>query len=187
MEIESKILINKEKYEHLVADIQKTRTFGLDKKVVRKDTYISAYETEEERKANNEPMIRLRVENCQRNVLTVKRKQIKDGVEFNVEKETILGSKEPLLVLFPYTWYEKTKVATGYVLPFINFDVHVEYVEVSVLNKDPVYAVEIEVTDDNVSLETAKFAIKLAFENIGFKDPESQYNNESWRKILDIC
>ena len=185
MEIESKILITKEQYDELRQNA--VDSIIMAPECTRKDVYRSLYATEAERKANNEPMIRIRTENDAKHFLTIKRKSIQDGTEVNEEYETLIADIKPIEVLCPHVWYEKTKVAIGYSLKFINFDVHVEFVQVSVQNKDPIYAVEIEVTDDKVSVEMAKSAIKLAFTYLGFADPESKYEVRSWRQLLDIC
>lgn len=185
MEIESKILISKSRFEELVALKNGERMTPMEH-LESKDSYYSAYPSREEAIAHGEPLVRLRRTsggNRSKCILTMKQKSIKDGVEYNEESESYISeghAEETIQMAFPNKWFTKIKEAYGF--HCCDGHAHVEFVRVS-SNKTTIYAVEIECTDvDDIDL--AKEYIRIAFLTLGFKNPETQYNLTSWKDLL---
>lgn len=189
MEIESKILISESCFEEFVALKNEERMTPMEH-LESEDSYYSAYPSREEAIAHGEPLVRLRKTrggntgntSC-KCILTMKKKSIKDGVEYNEESESYISeghAEETIQVAFPNKWFTKSKEAYGF--HCCDGHAHVEFVKVS-SNNTTIHAVEIECTDvDDIDL--AKEYIRIAFLALGFKNPETQYNLTSWKDLL---
>ncbi|MBP5568722.1 MAG: CYTH domain-containing protein [Treponema sp.] len=181
-EIELKIPLSDGEYDEL-----KKRYFSGAEKVIKKDEYFSRYDTLEERIKNNEPkVIRIRTEG-EEAYFTIKRKSIKNGIEVNEEKETLITNPEVLydfLGLSGYhRWFYKEKKAYGTFYetkeyPGLKF--HMELVTVNGMKY-----LEVEVTDtlDYTEAEVTK-ALEEVIKEVGL-DPVKK-DERSWYELVTL-
>lgn len=172
MEIEMKALLTKEQFIDLLAK-NAEKIMMPEKKV---DKYYSKYNTREVRKAEKEPLYRIRsIEGGSQAVFTKKIKNVSNGVEQNVEKEFSISNAE-LMEEFVlengfHKWFEKRKLSFGWFdllnekehkqpagymgkEPFGNMEDKVlGHVEVEIINDD-IYAVEVEVVTKDKKPQT---------------------------------
>ena len=179
-EIELKIPLSDGEYDDL-----KKRYFSGTEKVLKKDEYFSRYDTLEERIKNNEPkVIRIRTEG-EEVYFTIKRKSIKNGIEVNEEKESLITNPEVLydfLSLSGYhRWFNKEKEAYGYFYKsesYSKLSFHMELVTVNGMKY-----LEVEVTDtlDYTEAEVTK-ALEDVIKDVGL-DP-SKKDERSWYELI---
>lgn len=176
MELEIKAILTKEQFVDLITK-NVENVFMPELKV---DTYYSKYKTREERKANKEPLYRLRSKgNTESAVFTRKVKNIIGDTEQNIEEEFSVTNKslmEKFILENGFVkWFEKRKICIGWMetlnekehnqpagyvgdKPFGNLEPVVNgHVEVEIVN-DNIYAVEVEViTPANKNLPKPEF------------------------------
>lgn len=185
MEIEAKILLTKDQYFTLYDRFKSLN--GVSE--LKKDSYYSKYGSNVDKAmAQGEPLIRIRstcVNNVNSHFLTLKKKQIVDGVEKNDERETELddNGKDVILSLFEgvklQNWFNKTKESIGVFYKSINpkfINCKPVHCELEIID-NKYYCLEIEDTENDID-----DVVKEAFEYFGL-DFENRCS-KSWEELL---
>lgn len=172
MEIETKAIITKEQFADLIC-----RYANKSEHISKKDTYYSKYKTFEERKENNEPVIRIREEN-DKTYLTIKRKNIVNGVEQNEEIESEMSDIKAICEYFaidhlePY--FTKTKESWRFTEVILNESPMIVTNDSNILEKWDSYRlvghIEIEQINNKI------FAVELEVIYNGNSTKESNNN-----------
>lgn len=177
MEIEIKIPLSKKEY-----DAVKDKVEGYAVYNCKRDKYFSKYNTKEERIANNECMTRIRAANGKW-YLTLKRKNLKDGVEVNEEIESQISFDKPvdLFELLKEKGYKEyfTKEKITNLWHEVDFPVRLTCELVNISNT---YYFEIEVADYEGPEQGAIEAIKTCCKkwSLNYNDRDDR----SWAEIL---
>lgn len=178
-EIESKIILTEEEFDRIVAEFGKRDTYEVANK---SDKYYSVYGSIEQGRAHKEPLIRIREEG-DKAFFTLKKKTVRDGVEYNEENETFVEDSSVIEKFLLATGYkkvfEKTKETMGVYYNDSEFSYHAE---VEKLN-DKVFAIEVECVEPGDPQKIKEGVLKV-FEAIGIKDPGSRLESRSWMEIL---
>lgn len=195
-EIELKIPLNKIQYNQILEAFEGKKNYQnvniLSKPVfiVKTDMYFSRYANDEERNINGEPkVIRIRseiIEENKKSYLTIKRKKIENGVEFNQEDETFVENPDVLEDLFNFSGYkkyfEKKKESFGVMCCLSDkkdLQFHFELVNVNNL----LYA-EVECTVEQDDSDEIRKNLEELVKNFEL-DPKNK-DSRSWMKILGV-
>lgn len=173
MEIEVKIPVDFAKFSKLLEMFAVNGEFKL-----KKDSYFSKYDTYNERKENNETLIRIREENedC---FITTKKKTILDGVEKNTEIET----KVEKYFFFNFllndiglkNYFSKNKKTWL-------MNINGTNTELEIIN-DKYFYVEIEyITSTLENIQDATIYIKQVCESLGLNYEDR--DTRSWMEII---
>ena len=205
-EIELKVPLSSEKFSEIKKIILGEEKFdSIDFKnpthILKQDEYFSLYKTHKERIAHNElKVIRIRTEkefispDCEnqdvkseKSFFCIKRKVIKNGVEFNSEHETFIENPDVLRNFFEASgfikWFEKSKDSLSVHCSqksgeFSEIMLHLELEKVNCLPY-----IEIECTKNDISPEKAHTAISNLLLALGI-NPEER-DSRSWAKIIE--
>ena len=113
-EIEIKIPLTDNEYDRLLGLLKEgTGAVGKLEHIIKKDEYYSRYDSEEERKASDEPrVIRIRTEKTdeeaeEKRFFCFKFKTIQNGMEFNSENESFVQNGAVLSQFLEISGYKK--------------------------------------------------------------------------------
>ena len=113
-EIEIKIPVTDSEYDRLLQQMKEgTGAAGKLEHIIKKDEYFSRYDSEEERRASDEPrVIRIRTEKTdeeaeEKSFFCFKFKTIQNGMEFNSENESFVQNGAVLKQFLEISGYKK--------------------------------------------------------------------------------
>lgn len=154
-------------------------------KVSKEDIYYSKFNTKTERIENNEPLVRIRKSNSDY-YFTTKIKNIVDGIERNLERETKIDDKfviENFLFDTGYhIYFQKSKEGFKKTIKEDDYEINIEIFVVSCNNKQKIYF-EIEIISDKLSNSQA---IELLKEKVSSFDLDFEKRDErSWISIFE--
>ena len=154
-------------------------------KVNKEDIYYSKFNTKTERIENNEPLVRIRKSNSDY-YFTTKIKNIVDGIERNLERETKIDDRfviESFLFDTGYhIYFQKSKEGFKKTIKEDDYEINIEIFIVSCNNKQKVYF-EIEVVSDKLSNSQAIELLKEKVSSFGLDFDKR--DERSWISIFE--
>lgn len=154
-------------------------------KVSKEDIYYSKFNTKTERIENNEPLVRIRKSNSDY-YFTTKIKNIVDGIERNLERETKIDDRfviESFLFDIGYhIYFQKSKEGFKKTIKEDDYEINIEIFVVSCNNKQKVYF-EIEVVSDKLLNSQAIELLKEKVSSFGLDFDKR--DERSWISIFE--